>query len=131
MRPARTVLLILAALASAALGGKPSPARAAPQLTVFGDSYSIPVRDGVRDWPLLLHQQGVVGRVNDFAEFGASAATLHTRNFAKEIRDWDHAGKPLGLTVVYLGYNDIGGDLAKARAGYQTGIDALIAAGAT
>src|SRR5689334_7198648 len=100
MRPVRTVLLSLAALTAVALDGTPSPARAAPQLTVFGDSYSIPVRDGVRDWPLLLHQQGVVGRVNDFAEYGASAATMHTRNFAKEVRQWGHAGQPLGDTVV-------------------------------
>ena len=58
MRPARTTLLALAALAATALAAEPAPARAAPQLVVFGDSYSLTVRDGVRDWPALLQQQG-------------------------------------------------------------------------
>jgi phospholipase/lecithinase/hemolysin len=130
MRPARTILLS-AALTAAAFGTTPAPARAAPRLTVFGDSYSIPARERIPNWPTLLHDQGVVGGVNDFAEYGATALTRRTRCLADEVRKWRHAGRPLGLTVVYLGFNDIGGDMAGARTGYQAGIDALVAAGAT
>src|SRR6478736_6659764 len=115
MRPLRTIL-ILAALAAAVLGGASAPARAASRLTVFGDSYSIPVHDGARDWPLLLRARGVVGRII---------------NFAQQLQRWRRAGRPLGVTVVYLGFNDIGVNLARSRADYQTGIDELVAAGAT
>ena len=75
MRPPRTILLTLAALAASVLGGASAPARAAPRLTVFGDSYSIPVHDGARDWPLLLRARGLVGRIDDFARFGATASS--------------------------------------------------------
>ena len=131
MRPARTTLLALAALAATALAAEPAPARAAPQLVVFGDSYSLTVRDGVRDWPALLQQQGYVGRIVDFAHSAATAATRRGPDFAKELARWAHDGRPLGVTVVYLGYCDIGGDLAKSRAGYQAGVNELVAAGAT
>ena len=110
---------------------KSLPLTAALELTVFGDSYSIPVHDGNRDWPTQLRAQGAVGTVHDFAKSGAIAASIGTNTFARQIRLWSGAGRPLGATVVYLGYNDIGGDLAKARAGYQAGIDALVEAGAT
>jgi phospholipase/lecithinase/hemolysin len=131
MRPARTTLLAFVALAATALGAASAPARAAPTLTVFGDSYSIPVHDGTRDWPLLLQDQGVVGRVNDFARFGATAWSGWHINFAQQLQRWRRAGRPLGVTVVYLGFNDIGGDMAGARADYRAGIDELVAAGAT
>ena len=62
-------------LAAGAMVLVAAPALAAPQLTVFGDSYSIPVHDGTRDWPLLLQDAGIVGRVNDFARFGATASS--------------------------------------------------------
>src|SRR4051812_25400886 len=131
MRPLRTLLLALAALAAAALGGTPAAARAAPRLTVFGDSYSIPVHDGARDWPLLLRDRGLVGRIDDFARFGATASSGWHINFAQQLQRWRHAGRPLGVTVVYLGFNDVGVNLAKSRADYAAGIDELVAAGAT
>src|SRR4051812_43280113 len=124
MRPLRTIL-ILATLAAAVLGGASAPARAASRLTVFGDSYPIPVHDGARDWPLLLRARGLVGRIDDFARFGATASSGWHINFAQQLQRWRRAGRPLGVTVVYLGYVDIGfigGDLAKARAGYRDGI---------
>ena len=34
------------------------------------------------------------------------------------------------MVVVYLGFNDIGGDMAGARADYRAGVDELVAAGA-
>ena len=128
MRPLRTILLALAALAAAVLGG--APARAATRLTVFGDSYSIPVHDGARDWPLLLRAQGLVGRIDDFARFGATAWSGWHINFAQQLQRWRRAGRPLGVTVVYLGFNDIGVNLARSRADYQAGVDELVAAGA-
>jgi phospholipase/lecithinase/hemolysin len=109
----------------------PASAADAAELTVFGDSYSIPVHRGTRDWPAQLRDQGVVGPVHDFARSGAAAATIGGDTFAAQVRRWRAGGRPLGATVVYLGFNDVGGDLAKARAGYQAGVDALVAGGAT
>jgi phospholipase/lecithinase/hemolysin len=133
VRPVRTILLALAALAAAALGGAPVPALATPTLVVFGDSFSLTVRDGVRDWPALLQQQGLVGRIADFAVSGGSATPRPHRSFAEQVDRWERAGRPRGVTVVYLGYVDIGfigGDLAKARAGYRAGVARLIRGGA-
>ena len=117
MRPSRlsakAAVGALAFLAATAAAGA-APARAAPQLTVFGDSYSIPVHDGSRDWPLQLRDPGIVGQVNDFASSGATASSRWHINFAQQIRAGERAGRPLGLTVVYLGYNDIGGDTASS-----------------
>jgi phospholipase/lecithinase/hemolysin len=128
MRPLRTILLALAALAATALGG--APARAASRLVVFGDSYSIPVHSGTRDWPLLLRDRGLVGRIDDFARFGATAWSGWHINFAQQLQRWRRAGRPLGVTVVYLGFNDIGGNMAGARADYRAGVAELVAAGA-
>src|SRR3954454_20518718 len=114
MRPAAKSLLLLLLLTAAAFAAR---AAAALELTVFGDSYSIPVHDGNRDWPTQLRAQGAVGTVHDFAKSGAIAASIGTNTSARQIRLWNAAGRPLGATVVYLGYNDIGGDLTKSRAG--------------
>jgi phospholipase/lecithinase/hemolysin len=130
MRSVRTILLALATLAVTVLGGASAPARAAPILTIFGDSYSIPVHDGTRDWPLLLRDAGIVGRINDFAKFGATAWSGWHINFAQQLQRWRRAGRPLGVTVVYLGFNDIGVNLARSRADYTAGINELVAAGA-
>src|SRR4051812_3114542 len=126
----RTAVGALAFLAATAAAGA-APAPAAAQLTVFGDSYTIPVHDGFRDWPVQLRDQGVVGQVRDFAHSGATASGRWHINFAQQIDVWRRAGRPLGLTVVYLGYNDIGGDTASSRAGYLAGLQALVDAGAT
>src|SRR4051794_1789971 len=128
MRPVRTLLVAALAAIAAAVA---SPALAAPQLVVFGDSYSLTLRDGVRDWPALLRDRGWVGRIANFAHSSATAATRSGPDFADELARWRRAGRPLGDTVVYLGYCDIGGDLARSRAGYTAGIDELVAAGAT
>ena len=130
MRSLRTILLALAALAATVLGGASAPAQAASRLVVFGDSYSIPVHSGTRDWPLLLRARGLVGRIDDFARFGATASSGWHINFAQQLQRWRRAGRPLGVTVVYLGFNDIGVNLARSRADYAAGIDELVAAGA-
>jgi phospholipase/lecithinase/hemolysin len=125
--------LVPALLAASTLCGvaAASPASAAPPLTVLGDSYSIPVHDGARDWPLLLRARGLVGRIDDFARFGATASSGWHINFAQQLQRWRRAGRPLGVTVVYLGFNDVGVNLARSRADYAAGIDELVAAGAT
>jgi phospholipase/lecithinase/hemolysin len=126
MRLATKPLLLALLLAAV-----PFAARAGAELTVFGDSYSVPVHDGVPTWVTQLEAQGVAGPVHDFARSGAVAAPVGGNTFAAQIRRWQAGGRPLGDTVVYLGFNDVGHDLAKARAGYQAGIDALVAGGAT
>ena len=133
MRDRITVALMRALLAGGAVGGVAWPALAAPQLTVFGDSYSIPVHGGAPTWVTQLKNEGVVGNVHDFAKSGAVAANVGPNTFARQIRLWNSAGHPLGNTVVYLGYNDIDGtqSLNPSRAGYQTGINALVNGGAT
>jgi phospholipase/lecithinase/hemolysin len=132
MRRVLTTLSLLAVLVAATLAAA-SPARAAPTLAVFGDSFSLTLRDGVRDWPALLQQRGLVGRIANFAVSGGSATPRPHRSFAEEVDRWERAGRPRGVTVVYLGYVDIGfigGDLAKARAGYRDGIARLVRGGA-
>ena len=121
--PSLIVALLLAA--------GPAAAAAAAGLTVFGDSYSIPVHHGVTTWVAQLRDQGVVGPVRDFARSGASAASIGGDTFAAQVRRWRAAGRPLGDTVVFLGGNDVGGDLGRAQAGYQAGVNALVAGGAT
>jgi GDSL-like Lipase/Acylhydrolase family len=127
--------LVPALLAASTLCGvaAASPASAAPPLTVLGDSYSIPVHDGTRDWPAQLRDRGAVGPVHDFAKSGAIAATIGANTFARQVRLWTAAGRPRGDTVVYLGYNDIDGrqSLAPSQAGYRAGVDALVRGGAT
>src|SRR4051794_40829412 len=132
MRRVRATFFLLAALVATTLVGA-APALAAPTLAVFGDSFSLTVRDGVRDWPALLQQRGLVGRIANFAVSGGSATPRPHRSFAEQVDRWERAGRPRGVTVVYLGYVDIGfigGDLAKARAGYRDGIATLVRGGA-
>jgi hypothetical protein len=85
VRPTRTILLTLAALAASVLGGASAPALAAPQLVVFGDSYSLTLRDGVRDWPALLRGEGLASRIVNFAHSAATAATRGGPDFADEL----------------------------------------------
>src|SRR5690349_8846575 len=133
MRDPMTVALVRALLTSAAVCGVAWPALAGSQLTVFGDSYSIPVHGGAPTWVTQLKNEGVVGNVHDFAKSGAVAANVGPNTFARQIRLWNSSGHPLGNTVVYLGYNDIDGTQSfnPSRAGYQAGVDALVKGGAT
>src|SRR3954466_11544392 len=68
--------LVPALLAASVLHGVAlaSPASAASPLTVLGDSYSIPVHDGTRDWPDQLRDRGADSREKDD---GSSEADLH------------------------------------------------------
>jgi phospholipase/lecithinase/hemolysin len=122
---AKSLFLVVLLVAAFAVRGAD-----AAELTVFGDSYSAPAYRHVPSWVTQLKGQGV-GPVHDFARSGATASSAGGNTFADQIRRWRSAHRPLGDTVVYLGYNDIPGDLARGRAGYRAGIDALIAGGAT
>jgi phospholipase/lecithinase/hemolysin len=133
MRDRITVVLLRVLLACGAVGGIAWPALAAPQLTVFGDSYSVPIHGGAPTWVTQLKNEHVVGTVHDFAKSGAVTADQGTNTFARQIRLWNAAHHPLGDTVVYLGYNDINGKQSfnPSRTGFQNAINALVAAGAT
>ena len=84
MRRVLTTLSLLAVLVAATLAAA-SPARAAPTLAVFGDSFSLTLRDGVRDWPALLQQRGLVGRIANFAVSGGSATPRPHRSLAEQV----------------------------------------------
>jgi phospholipase/lecithinase/hemolysin len=118
------ILSFLVLLLAAAHGAS------AVELTVFGDSYSVPVRGGAPTWVTQLKREDVVGPVHDFAKSGAIAATIGSNTFDRQLKRWRAARRPLGDTVVYLGFNDVGGNLARTRAGYQAGVNELVAAGA-
>src|SRR3954447_18821879 len=98
MPRSKTSGLVPALLAASTLCGVAvaSPASAAPPLTVLGDSYSIPVHDGTRDWPARLRDGGAVGPVHDCAKSGAIAAPIGADPFARQVRLWNGAGRPRG-----------------------------------
>jgi hypothetical protein len=116
-------------------------------LRVFGDSYSaLDYTDtrGTINWATEFGNRGRAERVDNYAIGGARAATGRTNSFDRQIATAMGSNNPVGsgdaldanLTVVYLGYNDIGprgsGDaLRSARAGYFDGLNTLIRAGAT
>src|ERR1700712_3388888 len=97
-----SLLVLLLATAASAAG--------AAELTVFGDSYSVPVHGGAPTWVTQLRDEGAVGAVHDFAKSGAVAATIGSNSFDRQIKRWQAARRPLGDTVVYLGFNDVGGN---------------------
>src|SRR3954454_23166788 len=70
----RITVALRALLTSVALCGGAWPALAASQLTVFGDSYSVPVHGGAPTWVTQLKDERAVGNVHDFAKSGAVAA---------------------------------------------------------
>lgn len=116
-------------------------------LRVFGDSYSaLDYTDtrGTINWATELGKRGRAERVDNYAIGGARAATGRYNSFDRQINAALKGNNPIGsgdpldanLSVVYLGYNDIGrhgssDGLRSARAGYFDGINTLIRAGAT
>lgn len=106
-------------------------------MRVFGDSYSVSGSWGA-PWSNELQAAGRVVSVDQYAVGGAQAGMGRNNSFNNQIDQYLTAGAPRGprdLTVAYFGYNDIGrggsGDgLANARAGYQLGVNRLVAAGA-
>lgn len=102
-------------------------------LRVFGDSYSVASYQSTKSWMRSLAGLGVVADWQTYAFGGARATSGYARSFDRQIDNWLAGGTAIGngdLTVVYLGYNDLGRDLAVARSDYREGIDRLVAAGA-
>jgi lysophospholipase L1-like esterase len=128
-RPASLTAVLLGAVSF----GIASAAATAPEIDVFGDSYSQVPRGTFPNWVTQLKQSGKISGSNNFAKSGATAATVGTNTFARQIRGWRAAGGDVAdRTVVFLGINDIKnfGSLAKSRAGYKSGVKTLHDAGA-
>jgi lysophospholipase L1-like esterase len=124
-----------ATAAAALLATTAGPAlAAAPGVVVFGDSFSQVPRADFPNWVTQLEQAGRVRVVRNFAKSGATAATVGTNHFARQLRLWRAAGRPVGQRViVFLGINDIEntGSLDAGFAGYRRGLAELRAAGAS
>ena len=124
---------LIGTAATAALLAAGPAAAAAPEVAVFGDEHSEDSGVAFPNWVTLLQQAGHVGTVHNFAESGATAAELGIVHFARQLRLWREAGRPVGRKViVFLGANDIlNTDTFDASfAGYDKGIAELRAAGA-
>jgi lysophospholipase L1-like esterase len=116
-------------------------------LRVFGDSYSaLDYTDtrGTINWATEFGKRGRAERVDNYAIGGARASSGSFNSFDRQINTALSSNNPIGsgdaldadLTVIYLGYNDIGrrgssDGLRSARASYFDGINKLIKAGAT
>ena len=110
-------------------------------MRVFGDSYSDTAYTsaiGTINWSEQLQANGLVSENLNYAVGGASATSGGTESTFEKQLATAMTGKAIAdgdLTVVYLGYNDIGNsgsadNLVTASADYLTGINQLIAAGA-
>jgi hypothetical protein len=102
-------------------------------LRTFGDSYSTPGEWG-GSWGNRLKGMGRLERNSTYAVGGARAAGGFDSQVSRYLRQ-DGTFGARDLTVVYFGYNDIGrtgspDGLVNARAGYDSGIQRLINAGA-
>jgi lysophospholipase L1-like esterase len=120
-----------AALLAAAPG--PAPAAVPVPVVVFGDSFSEVSRDGFPNWVTQLANGDDITVVRNLAEGGATAATVGTNHFARQLRLWRAAGHPVGRRViVFLGINDIlhTDTFDASFAGYGRGLAELKAAGA-
>jgi len=120
-------------------GTNPAEVRVS-SLMAFGDSYTDPAQGGaaVVKWHDHLQNWGNVQNRAIYAVGGASAGDNgpYGAYFSQQIDRWRAAGSnTAALTVLYFGYNDINNSgtqdaFAGATAGYTSGLDALISAGA-
>ncbi len=128
----RRTMIGTAAAAAALFAGR--PAFAAPvNVVVFGDSYSQVPRANFPNWVTQLQTAGHVGTSRNFAKSGATAAKIGTNHFARQLRLWREAGRPLGdRVIVFLGTNDIlhTDSFDLSYTGYKRGINELKTAGA-
>jgi lysophospholipase L1-like esterase len=110
------------------------PASAEPmEVAVFGDEHSEDSGAAFPNWVTLLQQAGHVGTAHNFAESGARAAELGIVHFARQLRLWREAGRPVGQRViVFLGANDVlqTDTFDASFAGYDKGLAELRTAGA-
>jgi lysophospholipase L1-like esterase len=138
----RRTLIGGTAAAAALLAGRSGPVSAAPvNVVVFGDSYSqVPRVKNLPNWVTQLQTAGAIGTSSNFAKSGATAAKIGFNHFARQLRLWREAGRPVGDRVmVFLGTNDIlqlaapQPQLATfdaSKTGYKRGLAELKAAGA-
>ena len=110
-------------------------------LRAFGDSYTAEdysQATGVPNWTSQLSGMVPIGSVQNYAVGGAKAKSGEYHSFANQISNWEQRNSGItnqDLTVVYFGYNDIGDgntseSYAQSRAGYQEGVNRLVAQGA-
>lgn len=110
-------------------------------LRAFGDSYTsdgFAQSTGTTNWTRQLPGMVPIGGIQNYAIGGAKAKPGEFHSFANQISSWEQRNSAIGsqdLTVVYFGYNDIGNGnspegYAQSRAGYQAGVDRLVALGA-
>ena len=128
----RRTMIGTAAAMAAMVAGRPAMA-ATVDVVVFGDSYSQVPRANFPNWVTQLQSAGVVGASRNFAKSGATAAKVGTNHFARQLRLWREAGRPLGnRVIIFLGTNDIlNRDTFDASyTGYKRGINELKTAGA-
>lgn len=127
----RRTLIGTAAMAALLAAG---PAMAAPvDVVVFGDSYSRVPRANFPNWVTQLQSSGHIGTSRNFANSGATAAKVGTNHFARQLRLWREAGRPVGdRVIVFLGINDIANldGLEASYTGYKQGLNELRNAGA-
>ena len=130
----RRTLIGGAAVAFAGLAARSGPARAVSVDVVgFGDSYSQVPRGAFPNWVTQL-QPGDIGTSRNFAKSGATAAKIGTNHFARQLRLWRDAGRPVGdRVIVFLGTNDILqlDTFDASKAGLNRGLAELKAAGAS
>lgn len=110
-------------------------------LRAFGDSYTAEdysQATGTTNWTRQLAGMVPIGSIQNYAIGGARAQPGESRSFANQILSWEQRNSSItsqDLTVVYFGYNDIGGgrsedSYALSRLGYKQGVDRLVARGA-
>lgn len=127
----RRTMIGTAAMA-ALFAGRPAVA-AAVNVVVFGDSYSRVPRANFPNWVTQLQSAGHIGTSRNFANSGATAAKVGTNHFARQLRLWREAGRPVGdRVIVFLGINDIANldGLEASYTGYKRGLNELKTAGA-
>ena len=126
---------LIGTAAMAALSATIRPARAAAvDVVVFGDSYSQVPRSNFPNWVTQLQDAGHIGSSRNFAKSGATAAKIGTNNFARQLRLWAQAGRPVGdKVIIFLGTNDIlnTDSFTASYDGYKKGLNQLKSAGAS
>jgi len=110
-------------------------------LRAFGDSYTaedFSQSTGTTNWTRQLAGLVPIGNIENYAIGGAKAKSGEFNSFSDQVSSFQQRNTSVGsqdLTVVYFGYNDIGdgntpASYAQSRAGYQAGVDRLVAQGA-
>ena len=104
----RRALIGGAVAAAASLAARPGPAARRPERGRVRRQLLAGPRADFPNWVTQLQDAGDVGPLRNFAKSGATAATIGTNHFARQLRLWREAGRPVGdRVIVFLGINDI------------------------